>query len=144
MKLIRRLVDHLTDLQRVNTCVVFDATKPPKGRPSSFLVEGVSVCFATEHAEADDLLEEMIASHTAPRNLMVVSSDHRVQAAAKRRGCGFCDSHTWLDDLLDGKVASACKSNQQAEQGRAGDGAEKPNRVVSEEQVDAWLKEFGF
>ena len=47
--------------------------------------------------------------------------------------------------LLDGKVASACKSNQQSGAGRGlGDGAEKPNRVVSEKQVDAWLKEFGF
>ena len=86
MKLIGRLVDHLTDFQRQNTCVVFDAAKPPEGRSSSFLVEGISICFAVEHAEADDLLEEMIAAHTAPRNLMVVSSDHRVQAAAKRRG----------------------------------------------------------
>lgn len=144
MQLIRRLVDHLTDLQRENTCVVFDAAKPPHGRPSHFLVEGVSVRFAIEHAEADDLLEEIIASHTAPRNLMVVSSDHRVQAAAKRRGCGCCDSQMWLDDLLDGKVASACKSNQRTGQGRADDGAEKPNRVVSERQVDAWMKEFGF
>lgn len=144
MQLIRRLVDNLTDLQRENTCVVFDAAKPPEGRPDSFLVEGVSVCFAVEHAEADDLLEEMIASHTAPRNLMVVSSDHRVQAAAKRRGCGYCDSQIWLDDLLDGTVASACKSNQKAGQGGARDGVEKPNRVVGEGQVDAWLKEFGF
>ena len=144
MNLIRRLVDHLTDLQRKNTCVVFDAAKPPEGRPSSFLVEGVSVCFAVEHPEADDLLEEMIASNSAPRNLMVVSSDHRVQAAAKRRGCGFRDSQAWLDDLLDGKVALACKSNQPTGQGRAVEEAEKPNRVVSEEQVEGWLKEFGF
>jgi len=144
MNLIRRLVDHLTDLQRENACIVFDAAKPPEGRPSSFLVEGVSVRFAVEYAEADDLLEELIAAHSAPRNLMVVSSDHRVQAAAKRRGCGFCDSQSWLDDLLDGKVASACKSNQRTGQGRAGDGAEKPNRIVTEKQVDAWLKEFGF
>ena len=144
MKLIGRLVDHLTDFQRQNTCVVFDAAKPPEGRPSSFLVEGISVCFAVEHAEADDLLEEMIAAHTAPRNLMVVSSDHRVQAAAKRRGCRCCESQSWLDDLLDGKVASDCKSNQRRGQGRGGNGVEKPTSVVSERQVDAWLKEFGF
>ena len=144
MYLVRRLVEHLTDRQKENTCVVFDAAKPPEGRPSSFLVEGVTVRFAVEYPEADDLLEELIASHTAPRNLMVVSSDHRVQAAAKRRACGFCNSQPWLDDLLDGKIASACKSRDGAGQGRVVEGNEKPNRVVNEQQVDAWLKEFGF
>ncbi|MDA8968252.1 NYN domain-containing protein [bacterium] len=144
MNLVRRLVDHLTDLQRENTCIVFDAATSPQGRPSNFSVEGVAVRFAVDHPEADDLLEEMIAAHSAPRNLTVVSSDHRVQTAAKRRGCEFCDSQPWLDDLLDGKIALACKSSKQTGQGRGVEGTEKPNRVVDEEQVEAWMKEFGF
>ena len=118
MNLVRRLVDHLTDLQRENTCIVFDAATSPQGRPSNFSV--------------------------APRNLTVVSSDHRVQTVAKRRGCEFCDSQPWLDDLLDGKIALACKSSKQTGQGRGVEGTEKPNRVVNEEQVEAWMKEFGF
>ena len=144
MNLVRRLVDHLTDLQKQRTCVVFDAEAPPAGRPSSFMVEGVMVRFAVDYPEADDLLEEMIASHSAPGSLMVVSSDHRVQAAAKRRGCSFSDSQPWLDDLLEGRVASACKSQKRAGQGRGLDDAEKTDPVVNEQQVDAWLKEFGF
>lgn len=143
-QLVGRLVEHLTDVQRAGTCIVFDAAKPPGGRPSEFSVEGIDVRFAVGYAEADDLLEEMISAHSAPKNLIVVSSDHRVQAAAKRRGSGFRDSQPWLDDLLDGKIASACESNRGAGQGIGEDGSGKPNRVVNDQQVEAWLREFGF
>ena len=143
-QLVRRLVEHLTDVQRERTCVVFDAAGPPVGRPSEFSVEGVEVRFAVGYPEADDLLEEMIAAHSAPKRLTVVSSDRRVQVAAKRRGSAFSDSQSWLDDLLDGKIASACESRNRAGQGTGEDGSGKPSRVINDQQVEAWLREFGF
>ena len=143
-QLVGRLVKHLTDVQRMGTCIVFDAAKPPEGRPSEFTVEGIDVRFAVGYPEADDLLEEMISAHSAPKNLTVVSSDHRVQAAAKRRGSRFHDSQPWLDDLLDGKIASTCESQGRAGHGVDEDSSGKPNRVINDQQLEAWLREFGF
>ncbi len=60
----------------------------------------------------------LIASHSAPKKLAVVSSDRRVQAAARRRGSLALDSQQWLDDLLDGKVRLAV---DRAQRGRAGE-----------------------
>ena len=93
-------------------------------------------------AEADDLLEQIIAAHSVPKSLAVVSSDHRVQTAAKRRGAVSFDSQPWLDDLIDGKVKLAV-----AVTGRAGEGGEaktdKP-KSVNDDDVQQWLRDFGF
>jgi hypothetical protein len=45
------------------------------------------------------LLEELIAAEADPRNLLVVSSDHRVQRAARQRGAGYVDSEMWHAQL---------------------------------------------
>ncbi|MGI9474455.1 MAG: NYN domain-containing protein [Rubripirellula sp.] len=148
MSLIRRLVDHLPDDVRKRTCVVFDAANPPRDRPHQFEMEGIKVRFAVGYPEADDLLEELIASHSAPKSLSVVSSDRRVQAASRRRGCAPFESQEWLDDLLDGRVQLAAKRSG-ATKNRAGEGdddshAAKPERDLDVDQVDRWLREFGF
>ncbi len=119
MQLIGRLVKHLDPDVRSRTCVVFDAANPPPDRPTQFQIEGIDVCFSVDYPEADDLLEEMIAAHSAAKNLAVVSSDRRVQAAAKRRGSLALDSQQWLDDLLDGKVRLAVTGQSGAGQGSA-------------------------
>jgi len=102
MRLLDRLVEHLDETVRLRTCVVFDAKDAPHDRPNRFDHHGIDVRFAVDHPEADDLLEEIIAAHTTPRHLSVVSSDHRVRAAAKRKRAGMFDSDPWLDRLLDG------------------------------------------
>jgi len=141
-QLIHRLAQHLSEDIRCRTCVVFDAANPPPDRPSEFEVEGISVRFAVDHPEADDLLEEIIAADSAPKTLAVVSSDHRVQTAAKRRSCVCFDSQPWLDDLIDGKVGLAVVPNR-----RAGEGSQpksdKPDSV-DEGDVQKWMEDFGF
>ena len=79
-------IEQLDEKLRRRTCVVFDATDPPRDRPHRFDIDHMSVRFAVDYAEADDLLEEIIAQHSAPKQLAVVSSDRRIQVAASRRG----------------------------------------------------------
>jgi hypothetical protein len=148
-QLINRLVKHLDDRVRRRTCVVFDAANPPRDRPSQFQVEGIDVRFAVGYPEADDLLEELIAEHSAPKNLAVVSSDQRVQTAARRRGGVPLDSQAWLDDLLDGVVRLAMKDAGGAGRGGAGQGSseedqEKPDPAADDEDTESWMREFGF
>ncbi len=145
MQLIERLIAHLDAEVRKRTCVVFDAANPPPDRPSQFEIEGIDVRFAVDYPEADDLLEELIAAHTAPKNLAVVSSDQRIQVAAKRRNCLALDSQLWLDKLLDGVVQLAvARDKGGAGQGTDRKGDDKPNIAVDGEDVDKWLREFGF
>jgi predicted RNA-binding protein with PIN domain len=66
--------------------VVFDAQSAPPGCPSADDRGGVRVLFA-KGKTADDLIEELIRDEPSPRLLTVVSDDHRIQQAARRRGC---------------------------------------------------------
>ena len=149
MQLIQRLRRHLSDELRSRTCVVFDAANPPADRPAEFVIDGMQIRFAVGYPEADDLIEELIAQHSAPKRLAVISSDHRIQAYGRRRGCTPLDSQPWLDALMDGKVELAPhvtvrSSRDTAGASGAGRGgaAEKPS-VQDASEVDQWLREFG-
>lgn len=142
-QLTDRLVAHLDTEIRSRTCLVFDAANPPADRPSHFEIDGIDIRFAVEYPEADDLLEELIAAHSSPKQLAVVSSDLRIQTAAKRRGSTAFEAQQWLDDLLDGKVRLATALHGGAGQGTAQRSSEKPTGT-SDEEVAAWLREFGF
>ena len=139
--LLQRLAKHLGEKLRRRTCVVFDAANPPRDRPSEFDFEGIDVRFAVGYPEADDLLESIIANHSAPKTLAVVSSDHRVQAAARRRGSKPYDSQPWLDDLIDGRIGLAASPASGAGQGSEPT-RDKPE-AVNDNDVQQWMDEFG-
>jgi predicted RNA-binding protein with PIN domain len=78
--------------------VVFDAIAAPPGLPREIEHHGLAVRFARRGGTADELLDELIAAEPDPRNLQVVSSDHRVQRAARQRGAQYADSEAWWID----------------------------------------------
>lgn len=105
--LIDRLLAGL-DPRLVNqTCVVFDSAVAPPGAASHLRIQGLEVRFAVDHDEADDLIEELLAAHPAAKRLTLVSSDRRLQAAARRVGAQAFHARVWLDALLDGKILLA-------------------------------------
>lgn len=140
-RLLQRLVQHLDEATRERTCIVFDSANPPPDRPDQFRFHEIEVRFAIDYAEADDLLEELIATHTAPKSLAVVSSDHRVQAAAKRRGAVPMDGQPWLDDLLESRVRLAVERSGAGQGSETGEKLPQPNEA---EDVEKWMREFGF
>lgn len=158
--LLRDLSTFLSEPIRKSTCVVFDAANPPRDRPDRFTHQEIDVRFSVGYPTADDLIEEIIRAHHTPKRLMVVSSDHRVQIAARRRNARHFDSQPWIDDLTDGKIHLAVaipgESSVVEEPGRAGQGgrkkrdrsdnpapAEKP-RIQDSKEVADWMREFGF
>lgn len=166
MRLLGRLADRLDpDLAR-QTCVVFDSATQgrPGGMPNrdapnrdapnrgraEYRARGIDVRFAVNHDEADDLIEELIAAHSSAKRLTIVSSDHRIQAAARRAGAMAVDSHVWLDALLDGHVMLAVRwppKNRKAAQER--DAPDQPQRAHDKpaepgsDEVERWMRDFG-
>ncbi|MFG0263480.1 MAG: NYN domain-containing protein [Novipirellula sp. JB048] len=143
-RLISRLCDHLPETVRKRTCVVFDARCPPQNAVHQYQVSGIDIRFAVDEPEADDLIERLISEHSAPKQLAVVSSDHRLQEAAKRRGATPFDSEPWLDDLLEDQPHLAIQVPSGAGQGSTLNHHGKPNGNVSSEEVEHWMREFGF
>jgi predicted RNA-binding protein with PIN domain len=132
--LLNRLAALLPPEERAGTVIVFDAKEGPRDLPTEFAHQGMIVRFARDFEEADDLLEYLIRTHSAPRQLLVVSSDHRVQKAAKRRKAKTNDSEPWLQQLhLTASVVEIHDS-----------GTDLRREELDPKQVVKWMREFGF
>lgn len=71
----------------------------PQGIPSAIHV----IWSGTQ--EADDIIEGLIDRTTAPRQMLIVSSDNRLKRAAKRRRCKQLGSAEFLRTILDDLAA---------------------------------------
>src|SRR5262249_26431947 len=132
--LLTFLAESLDPEEVTKTTIVFDAHDPPRGLPRRSQFRGMTVIFAEQEDEADDAIESLIGQDFSPKKLTVVSSDHRIQRAAKRRKARAVDSDVWYQELLIARRSRAKSSEV---------GPERPNVPLLDEQVDYWLKEFG-
>ncbi len=98
--LLRFLASAIDAKELPLTTVVFDAAEAPPGLPRTVTHEGMTVRYASDYENADALIEELIVADNVPRSLTVVSSDHRLQRAARRRRAAFVDSDIWFSDAL--------------------------------------------
>jgi predicted RNA-binding protein with PIN domain len=128
------LASSIDDRQRKQTTVVFDAAGAPPGLPQSITHEGMTVHFARRHSNADEMIEELLEQWSSPRSLVVVSSDHRVQRAARQRGATFVDSEKWYAEI----VAARRQRDITAE-----DVAAKPSGKPTPDELAYWLGQFG-
>jgi len=86
------------------TTVVFDASVPPGDFKLDERYRGLQVLFALGDENADARIEQLIAAHSTPKALFVVSSDRRIrQAAHRRRAIALTAEDYWnrLDDLKE-------------------------------------------
>ncbi len=123
----------LDESERNRTTIVFDSVDAPPGLPARWNQAGIEVRFARGYASADELLEELIAADHAPRRLVVVSSDHRVQRAARRRRAVPMDSDHWHVAMLERRAARSSP-----EQGKS----PGPAAAATPAEMEFWLAEF--
>lgn len=115
------------------TTVVFDSQVALPHLPKVFHHREIEVRFSYGYPDADALIEQMIQEHTAPKRLMVVSSDHKVQRAARRRKASTMDSDAWYRWMI----------RRRNERQAAATTEPRPMPAVSEGELDQWLKFFG-
>src|SRR5579859_126339 len=130
----RELLDWIHTAHQTNigaVTVIFDGAHAPEGSQSVHDDRGLHVQFAVGQL-ADDLIEELIRSNLRPDQLTVVSSDHRIQKAAKRRGCIAWDSTEYVDWVMDLGHEFPTRPSAPV----------KPESV-SDAEMEIWMKEFG-
>lgn len=132
--LLQFLLNSLTEKELAGATVVFDAAGAPPGLPSELRHGPIQVLFARGKAEADDLIEELIAADHAPRKLLVVSSDHRLQRAARRRRARSTDADAWYHAVAGRRAARNLAPPTRAE---------KPMPPQTPGETAAWLELFG-
>lgn len=131
--LLNFLVATLDPAELRQTTVVFDAIDAPPGLPRTAGHHGISVRFAARHSDADSLIEELVKAHSSPRRLTVVSSDHRVQRAARRRRARAVDSDLWYMEIV----------RQRRRRERPPPAPVRKPGPLSEMEVEEWLARFG-
>jgi len=134
LALLNFLAESLDPAEVPHTTVVFDAREAPCGMPRTLSHRGLTVRFAAQYESADELIEELIRCESAPRRLIVVSSDHRLQRAAKHRRAEAVDSDSWY--------AEAVRARRQRQQVTA-EKPERPYVPLLAEDVDYWINQFG-
>ncbi len=132
--LLNFLAESLEPGELPRTTVVFDAQNAPPGLPRVVKHRGITVRFAAEYEDADSLIEELIRTESAPRRLTVVSSDHRIQRAARRRKARPVDSDVWYAEV----VRARGQRKQTAKSSSA-----RPSVPLLQEDVEYWIRQFG-
>jgi predicted RNA-binding protein with PIN domain len=132
--LLNFLSASINQRERKATTIVFDAAGAPPGLPRMIKHEGITVHFAQRHLDADEMIEELLEQCREPRSLLVVSSDHRVQRAARHVGASFLDSEAWYSERL-----AICRERRAT----ADDAAAKPTGDLTADELNYWLREFG-
>ena len=95
------------------TTVVFDANDAPGHVPSlDARHKGITVLFAVDHDSADERIEDLIARHSSPKTLTVVSSDHRIQRAATRRKAKVLSADEFLTRMDSRKERKRDRSSR--------------------------------
>lgn len=114
--------------------IVYDGPAPPQPKRQQFEHPSLIVTYSGKGVSADSVLADLIAQSSAPRLLVVVSSDREVQRDARRRKATAVES-------------AAFWSRVRAELARP-----QPDSVEPEEKhqgldapaVDEWMRIFGF
>lgn len=114
--------------------IVFDGPAPPAGLASQIGDPDVSVRFSGKGVKADAVIIDIINQHSAPRRLLVVSSDREIAHAARRRKAVPVRADEFWTRVQEGVARD--------ERRRA---PLRPKRDPAPDlrQVD-WLREFGF
>ncbi|WP_166821466.1 NYN domain-containing protein [Thalassoroseus pseudoceratinae] len=98
---LRALVGMVTPEMQPRTTVVFDAFDSPGNDQRKSRRESVTVVFAGAGGDADSLIETLIAEHSAPRQVRVVSDDRRLKRAARKRKARPWSSLDYWEKLVE-------------------------------------------
>ncbi len=112
--------------------IVFDG-RALRGDLESYKQMGpVTILYSGVKSDADTRIEELIKDNTAPKRLVVVSSDHRIKRAGRRRRAKILTSLEYIDALFY-RLSRPAPVREPKEK-RLG---------VEQGQLDQWLDLFG-
>ena len=140
-RLLHLLVDLIDERMRDQTMIVFDAKKAPPGLPDQYAYYGIRIVFARDWDSADELIQNEIRRHSAPKTLTVVSSDHAIHRRALARGAKVIDSDQWLDRELENRARLA-RQGPNSPEATADFDFESKNQELSDAEKKRWLMEF--
>ena len=125
-----RVVDKYLDLCSENGEVVFDGIGP-SDKSGFDTLKRLEVSFAGRSSDADTVIEDKIRESSAPRRVVVVSSDGRLRKAARTRKVTVIKS-----ELFWSKVCQRLSRKKAIKEPAA------KREGLSESETEQWLKFF--
>jgi len=110
--------------------LVCDGPSPDSDLSTIDLGDGVEARFAGPGRDADSVIEALIAASHAPGRLTVVSSDRRIEKAARRRGCRIVSAEEFIGLVLRQTHPPP-------------PGTEDPPPDLDPSEIEEWMKRFG-
>ena len=132
--LLNFLLHSLEERELTRTTIVFDSNDAPPGLPDTMKHGAITVYFARGYENADAMIEELILRDSAPRQLTVVSSDHRIQRAARRRRAGAVDSDVWYSDV--------CRRRAEQREEQPVKPVASPMAEPDRDTIDYWIRQL--
>jgi predicted RNA-binding protein with PIN domain len=134
-RFLNRLAEGLGAVASHQTTVVFDAREAPRHLPRESTYKGLTVIYADEDEGADARIERLIAAHSVPKSLTVVSTDHRIRKAASRRKARTLTADAFWQELENPPHRSPPPARLQPEE---------PSRLLgpSPDEAADWLETF--
>ena len=123
------------DMRVLRDCgvLVFDG-RQPKGRiDQEQLPACVKLLYSGPKSDADSSIEQLIKENSAPKRLVVVSSDRRIARAARRRRAKKLGSAEYLFEMLKRAERPPAKPKEPPEK----------RHGVPDGQLGGWLEMFG-
>lgn len=115
--------------------IVFDGGSPNANLAAQIGDRDVATVFSGPGISADELLIELIQEDSAPRRLLVVSSDREIATAARRRRAQCAGSVRFWERVL--RTLASPAGDQELEPPAKRAGADAADTA-------AWLREWGF
>ena len=114
--------------------LVCDGT-PGRGRRSKSTASENNVCFkyAGPRLTADELILKLVRESTAPKKLLVVSSDRAIGVQARKRRCRILDSDAFLSQLAHDAGRERKKPHELTRDS---------DRILGQDEVQDWLDHF--
>lgn len=98
-RLLTQLQSRLSAAAAAACTIVFDALEAPDQTDREYQHGQLQVVFAPAGSDADSEIERRLQAHSAPRQVLIVSSDHRLHRAARRRRARCVDSEEFWAGL---------------------------------------------
>jgi uncharacterized protein len=130
VKLCRILDRYLKQVGQLGE-IIFDGVGPPD-KTGFDNITNLEVFFSGRNSDADTVIEDKIKANSAPRSLIVVSSDRRLRDAAHLRKAVSVKSQVFWNDVQ--KELSKKEKGDEPTQKRQG---------LTESETEQWLKFFG-
>ncbi|MHC4990256.1 MAG: NYN domain-containing protein [Planctomycetota bacterium] len=123
---------HRSRYRRRRTTLVCDGVRP---RAASSPRRGsiIEIRYAGPGRSADELIVQLIGRSTAPRRLLVVTSDRAIVREARRRRCATMGAAPFLAELADDYERHAGRRAR----------PQRPAGPLSPAQVREWIRIFG-